>query len=74
MKEFIKIMRREKKFLPQAEKITIKKSKKSPITKLKLRTPRYLYTHTVDDKAKAEKIMQSIPPNLKKDHLDSNKK
>ena len=67
-------MRREKKYLPQAEKITIKKSKKNTITKLKLRTPRYLYTHQVDDKAKADKIMQSIPPNLKKEHIDSNKK
>ena len=62
LKEFIKIMRREKAYLPQAQKITIKKSKKSNITKLKLRTPKYLLTHTVDDKAKAEKIMQSIPP------------
>ena len=74
MKEFIKIMRREKKYLPPAEKITIKKSKKSPITKLKLRTPKYVYTHQVDDKAKAEKIMQSIPPNLKKEHVDSKRK
>ena len=67
-------MRREKQFLPQAEKITIKKTKKNNITKLKLRTPKYLYTHSVDDKAKAEKIMQSIPPNLKKEHVDNNKK
>ena len=74
MKEFIKIMRREKKHLPQAEKITIKKSHRNNITKLKLRTPRYLYTHSVDDKAKAEKIMQSIPPNLKKENIGSRKK
>ena len=74
MKEFIKLMRREKKNLPQAEKITIKKNKKTGVTKLKLRTPRYLFTYSVDDKTKAERIMQSIPPNLKKDLLDQNKK
>ena len=69
MKEFIKIMRREKKHLPKAEKITIKKNKKTNITKFKLRTPKYLYTLKVDDTTKAEKIMQSIPPNLKKDSI-----
>jgi len=74
LKEFIKMMRREKGYLPKASKITIKQSKKSQKTKLKLRTKRYLYTHTVDEKAKADKIMQSIPPALKKDHLDANKK
>jgi len=74
LKEFIKMMRREKNYLPKAQKITIKQSKKTQKTKLKLRTPRYLYTHTVEDKSKAEKIMQSIPPTLKKDHLDANKK
>ena len=68
------MMRREKNSLPQPNKITIKKSKKSGVTKLKLRTPRYLYTHSVDDRSKAEKIMQSIPPNLKKEVLDQNKK
>ena len=67
LKEFIKIMRREQKHLPQADRITIKKNKKSNITKFKLRTPKYLLTLKVDDKNKAEKIMQSIPPNLKKE-------
>ena len=44
LKEFIKIMRREKKNLPKADKITIKKNKKTSITKFKLRTPKYLIT------------------------------
>eukprot|EP00349_Pseudokeronopsis_sp_Brazil_P001458 CAMPEP_0202961806 /NCGR_PEP_ID=MMETSP1396-20130829/5891_1 /ASSEMBLY_ACC=CAM_ASM_000872 /TAXON_ID= /ORGANISM="Pseudokeronopsis sp., Strain Brazil" /LENGTH=77 /DNA_ID=CAMNT_0049681921 /DNA_START=50 /DNA_END=286 /DNA_ORIENTATION=+ len=66
LKEFIKIVRREQKNLPSAEKITIKKNKKSGITKFKLRTSRYLFTLKVDDKVKADKILQSIPPNLKK--------
>merc|ERR1712166_1009342 len=67
LKEFIKIMRREKKFLPKAEKIVIKKSKKNNSTKFKLRTPKYLYTLMVGDATKADKIMQPIPPNLKKE-------
>lgn len=67
------MMRREKAYLPKPDKITIKKNKKTGVTKLKLRTPRYLYTHTVDDRSKADKIMQSIPPNLKKVYPDSKK-
>jgi len=55
-------MRREQKHLPQADRITIKKNKKTNTTKFKLRTPKYLLTLKVDDKNKAEKIMQSIPP------------
>ena len=61
MKEFIKIMRREQQHLPKAEKIIIKNNKKSNTTKFKLRTPRYLLTLKIDDKKKAEKIMNSIP-------------
>ena len=67
------MMRREKNYLPKPDKITIKKNKKTGVTKLKLRTSRYLYTHTVDDRSKADKIMQSIPPNLKKVYPDSKK-
>jgi len=67
-------MRRERKHLPKAEKITIKKNKRNTITKFKLRTPKYLYTLKVDDTTKAEKIMQSIPPNLKKEQLNVNSK
>ena len=61
MKEFIKIMRREQQHLPKAEKIIIKNHKKSNVTKFKLRTPKYLLTLKIDDKKKAEKIMNSIP-------------
>ena len=74
LKEFIKMMRREKANLPKPDKITIKKNKKTGITKLKLRTPKYLYTHSVDDRGKAEKIMQSIPPNLKKEQFNVSSK
>ena len=54
-------MRREHKHLPKAEKITIKKNKKTNVTKFKLRTPKYLITLKVDGKERAEKIKQSIP-------------
>ena len=55
-------MRREQKHLPNADRITIKKNKKTNTTKFKLRTPKYLLTLKVDDRNKAEKIMASIPP------------
>ena len=60
-------MRKEKESETKAEKIVIQKLRKSPITKFKLRTPRYLYTLKIDDQTKSDKIMQSIPPNLKKE-------
>ena len=69
LKEFIKIMRREQQHLPKAEKIIIKNNKKTNTTKFKLRTPKYLLTLKIDDKKKAEKIMNSIPANLKKEQL-----
>lgn len=62
MKEFIEIMRSGKPHLPKSDKITIKKSKKSNITKFKLRTGKYLLTLKVEDRSKAQRIMDSIPP------------
>ena len=70
LKEFIKIFRSENKSLPVAEKITIKKNKRNGITKFKLRTSKYLLTLKVDDKVKADKILQAIPPTLKKDTIN----
>ena len=71
LKDFIKIMRgvqdEKSKHLPKAEKITIKKNKKSNITKFKLRTSKYLITLKVDGRVRAEKIKQSIPADLKKE-------
>ena len=60
-------MRKEKSSETKADKIVIQKLKKKNITKFKLRTPRYLYTLKIDDQVKSDKIMQSIPPNLKKE-------
>jgi hypothetical protein len=67
--ELERIMRREQQHLPKAEKIIIKNNKKTNTTKFKLRTPKYLLTLKIDDKKKAEKIMNSIPANLKKEQL-----
>ena len=55
-------MRRDQKSLPSAQEIMIKRSKKTGITKFKLRTPKYLLTLKVNDKSKADKIVASIPP------------
>ena len=75
MKDFIKIMRgsqdEQSKHLPKAEKITIKKDKKSNITKFKLRTSKFLITLKVDGRVRAEKIKQSIPAGKLKGRLFS---
>merc|ERR1711862_104356 len=52
--------RKGKEHLPKSDRITIKKSKKSNITKFKLRTPKYLLTLKVEDRNKAQRIMDSI--------------
>jgi hypothetical protein len=44
--------------------ITIKKVK--GVTKMKLRTPKYLYTFIEKDQNKANKMIQAIPPSLQK--------
>lgn len=49
----------------------IKNSKK--ITKFKLRGSKYLYTYIVDDKDKAAKLTQSLPPGLQKIEIKTRK-
>merc|ERR1712060_821627 len=61
LKEFIKMMRREKPHLPKPDKITIKKNKKTGVTKLKLRTPKYLYTTLLMTRAR---LRRSCSPSL----------
>ena len=51
--------------------ITIKKNK--GITKFKVRTSKYLYTLKVDNKEKADRIMQAIPPSICNIILDLSK-
>ncbi|KAH9904738.1 ribosomal protein L38e [Xylariomycetidae sp. FL2044] len=62
IKNFIEICRR-----PDATAARIKKSKKgskSSQTKFKVRCSRHLYTLVLKDSEKAEKLKQSLPPNL----------
>ncbi|CAK7242978.1 MAG: 60S ribosomal protein L38 [Sporothrix thermara] len=59
IKQFIEICRRE-----DASDARIKKSKKTSLTKFKVRCKRNLYTLVLKDSDKADKLKQSLPPNL----------
>ncbi|KAI5867307.1 ribosomal protein L38e [Durotheca rogersii] len=59
IKKFIEICRRK-----DAESARIKKNKKPAQTKFKVRCKRNLYTLILKDSDKAEKLKQSLPPNL----------
>lgn len=54
---------------PDAKKVTI--LKKPQETKFKIRCSRYLYTLTVKDKTKAERLTQSLPHTLTKTEVKS---
>ncbi|CAD6574451.1 MAG: hypothetical protein CYPHOPRED_005427 [Cyphobasidiales sp. Tagirdzhanova-0007] len=43
-------------------------------TKFKLRCSRYMYTLVIDDAGKAEKLRQSLPPNLTVQDIDKEAK
>eukprot|EP00815_Leptocylindrus_aporus_P007311 CAMPEP_0116061568 /NCGR_PEP_ID=MMETSP0322-20121206/7164_1 /TAXON_ID=163516 /ORGANISM="Leptocylindrus danicus var. apora, Strain B651" /LENGTH=69 /DNA_ID=CAMNT_0003546555 /DNA_START=73 /DNA_END=282 /DNA_ORIENTATION=+ len=47
----------------------VKIRKRPTQTKFKIRCSRFLYTLTVDDAAKAEKLTQSLPPGLEKKEI-----
>jgi len=51
-----------------AKKVTIKKDKNNK-TKFKIRCSRYLYTLSVPDMQKADKLTQSLPPGLKREEI-----
>ena len=57
IKEFIMISRRT-----DAKSVRIKKNKSN--AKFKVRCSKYLYTLVLNDKDKAEKLRQSLPPGL----------
>jgi len=59
IKQFIEICRRK-----DASSARIKKDKKRNNVKFKVRCQRYLYTLVLKDLDKAEKLKQSLPPNL----------
>ncbi|TPX07135.1 uncharacterized protein E0L32_010936 [Thyridium curvatum] len=59
IKKFIEICRRK-----DASSARIKKNKKSQQIKFKVRCQTHLYTLVLKDSEKAEKLKQSLPPNL----------
>eukprot|EP00441_Pelagodinium_beii_P022470 CAMPEP_0197654280 /NCGR_PEP_ID=MMETSP1338-20131121/38758_1 /TAXON_ID=43686 ORGANISM="Pelagodinium beii, Strain RCC1491" /NCGR_SAMPLE_ID=MMETSP1338 /ASSEMBLY_ACC=CAM_ASM_000754 /LENGTH=73 /DNA_ID=CAMNT_0043229695 /DNA_START=58 /DNA_END=279 /DNA_ORIENTATION=- len=59
IRDFLQTARRK-----DAKSVKIKKSK--GIVKFKIRCSRYLYTLTVKDADKAEKLTQSLPPGLQR--------
>eukprot|EP00441_Pelagodinium_beii_P037312 CAMPEP_0197648880 /NCGR_PEP_ID=MMETSP1338-20131121/28014_1 /TAXON_ID=43686 ORGANISM="Pelagodinium beii, Strain RCC1491" /NCGR_SAMPLE_ID=MMETSP1338 /ASSEMBLY_ACC=CAM_ASM_000754 /LENGTH=69 /DNA_ID=CAMNT_0043222947 /DNA_START=76 /DNA_END=285 /DNA_ORIENTATION=+ len=59
IRAFLQIARRK-----DAKSVTIKKN--GTVTKFKVRCSTYLYTLVMTDKAKAEKLKQSLPPSLQK--------
>ncbi|VDN05437.1 unnamed protein product [Thelazia callipaeda] len=57
IKEFLMTARRK-----DAKSVKIKKNKEN--VKFKVRCSKYLYTLVIQDKDKAEKLKQSLPPGL----------
>merc|ERR1711997_290854 len=59
IKDFLLTARRK-----DAKSVKIMKSKRADTVKFKVRCSRYLYTLVVQDKEKADKLKQSLPPGL----------
>ncbi|KAJ0117178.1 60s ribosomal protein l38 [Diaporthe amygdali] len=59
IKKFIEVCRRK-----DASSARIKKNKKTSLIKFKVRCSKHLYTLALKDAEKAEKLKQSLPPNL----------
>jgi len=64
IKEFIKITQRKDATQARIKKIPSKLPNGKTQTKFKVRCSRYLYTLSVDDPEKADKLAQSLPPGL----------
>ncbi|KAF5381609.1 hypothetical protein D9615_005500 [Tricholomella constricta] len=70
IKEFIKITQRKDASQARIKKIASKVPGGKTQTKFKVRCSRYLYTLSVDDPEKADKLQQSLPPGLTVIELD----
>lgn len=71
VRDFLKVSRR-----PDAKKVIIYSQKKKGVvslTKFKMRCSRYLYTLSVRDREKAQKLEGSLPPSLAKTHYPKKK-
>ncbi|KDQ52919.1 hypothetical protein JAAARDRAFT_39865 [Jaapia argillacea MUCL 33604] len=64
IKQFIEIARRKDAVAARIKKIASRTPGGKAQTKFKVRCSRYLYTLSVDDPEKAEKLKQSLPPGL----------
>jgi large subunit ribosomal protein L38e len=64
IKQFIEIARRKDASQARIKKTAAKSTSGKVQTKFKVRCSRYLYTLSVDDPEKAEKLKQSLPPGL----------
>ncbi|PPQ99968.1 hypothetical protein CVT24_009547 [Panaeolus cyanescens] len=64
IKQFIKITQRKDASQARIKRIPSKVAGGKTQTKFKVRCSRYLYTLSVDDPEKAEKLKQSLPPGL----------
>lgn len=62
IKKFLEIARRKDASAARVKSTTRADGKQ--VTKFKIRCSRFLYTLSVDDKQKAEKLKQSLPPGL----------
>ncbi|KAF8551613.1 ribosomal protein L38e [Imleria badia] len=64
IKQFIEIARRKDATQARIKKVAAKTAAGKAQTKFKVRCSRYLYTLSIDDPDKAEKLKQSLPPGL----------
>ncbi|TEB25032.1 ribosomal protein L38e [Coprinellus micaceus] len=70
IKQFILITQRKDATEARIKKIPSKVAGGKTQTKFKVRCSRYLYTLSIDDPEKAEKLKQSLPPGLSVVELD----
>jgi len=64
IKRFIEIARRKDASAARIKKVAPRVAGGKAKTKFKIRCSRYLYTLSLDDTEKAEKLKQSLPPGL----------
>jgi len=64
IKQFIEIARRKDASAARIKKVAPRVAGGKAKTKFKIRCSRYLYTLSLDDPEKAEKLQQSMPPGL----------
>ncbi|KXN88702.1 60S ribosomal protein L38-1 [Leucoagaricus sp. SymC.cos] len=74
IKQFIQISQRRDASQARIKKIPPKTANGKTRTKFKVRCSRYLYTLSLDDPEKAEKLKQSLPPGLSIEEVGKPKK